>query len=37
MIRLTSLQVYNSTSDITEENTKIESYTNNFDEFSFEE
>ena len=37
MIELLSLEVYNSHFKITEENIKFELYTDNFDEFSFEE
>ena len=36
-VRLTSLEVYNSIFDITEENIKFEFYTENFDDFSFTE
>ena len=37
MIGLTSLEVYNSTFNITEENNKFEIYTDSFNEFSFEQ
>ena len=37
MIGLTDLEVYNSIFTITRENNKFELYTDNFDEFSFEE
>ena len=37
MIELTNLEVYNTFFSITEENTKFELYTDNFDEFSFTE
>ena len=37
MIGLTDLEVYNSIFNITKENNKFELYTDNFDEFSFEE
>ena len=36
MIGLTSLEVYNSVFNITEESNKFELYTDNFDEISFE-
>ena len=37
MVGLTSLEVYKSIFNITEENNKFELYTDNFNEFSFEE
>ena len=37
MLGLTDLEVYNSIFNITKENNKFELYTDNFDEFSFEE
>ena len=37
MVGLTSLKVYNSILNITEENNKFELYTDSFDEVSFEE
>ena len=37
MIRLTSLEVYNSMFNVTQDNNKLELYTDTFDEFSFEE
>ena len=37
MIGLTSLEVYNSFFNITEENNKFELYTDTFNEFSFSE
>ena len=37
MVRLTSLQVYNSIFNLTEKNNNFEFFTDNFDEFPFEE
>ena len=37
MIGLTNLELYNCIFIVSEENTKLELYTDNYDEFSFEE
>ena len=36
MLGLTSLEVYNFVSNVTEENKKVDFYTDTFDEFSFQ-